>query len=37
MMQFLVQCMSQLSAQGCRLVVLHQVGGYLGYTGHQIN
>jgi hypothetical protein len=24
-------------AQGCRLAALHQVGSYLGYTGHQIN
>ena len=26
-----------LTAQGCRLAALHQVGSYLGYTGHQTN
>src|ERR1700757_5338556 len=26
-----------LLAHGCRLAALHQVGSYLGYTGHQIN
>ena len=24
-------------AHSCRLAALHQVGSYLGYTGHQIN
>ena len=24
-------------AHGCRLAALHQVGSYLGYTGHQIS